>query len=100
MKAVERYQELDMTFSQTRECQFLKVHLHHQHTFPSAFLYSLSFLYHTYSLQDLIQQFEAGDVAQFTRVIADFDRMSKLDAWKTTILLRIKKQMAEEPSLT
>ncbi len=47
-----------------------------------------------------MQQFEAGDVAQFTRAVGDFDRMTKLDAWKTTILLRIKKQIAEEPDLT
>jgi alpha-soluble NSF attachment protein len=47
-----------------------------------------------------LDSFEAGDAAQFTRVVSDFDRMTKLDNWKTTILLRIKKMIAEEPSLT
>ena len=50
--------------------------------------------------QDVTGAVEQGDAAQFTRFVADFDNMSKLDGWKTTILLRIKKSIAEEPSLT
>jgi alpha-soluble NSF attachment protein len=48
----------------------------------------------------LVEAVEAGDAGVFTRHVSDFDRMTKLDSWKTTILLRIKKQIAEEPSLT
>jgi alpha-soluble NSF attachment protein len=43
---------------------------------------------------------EAGDGEAFTGHVVEFDKMTKLDAWKTTILLRIKKEIAEEPSIT
>jgi alpha-soluble NSF attachment protein len=39
---------------------------------------------------------EAGDVEAFTNVVVDFDKMTKLDSWKTTILLRMKKSIGEE----
>jgi alpha-soluble NSF attachment protein len=33
-------------------------------------------------------------VDQFTAVIQEFDSMSRLDQWKTTLLLRAKKRCA------
>lgn len=72
-RALERYQEMDMSFSQTRECKLL---------------------------QDLLNAFDAGDQGQFTAHVAEFDKMTRLDPWKTTILLRVKRLIAEEPSLT
>ncbi|KAK4537118.1 hypothetical protein CDCA_CDCA11G3143 [Cyanidium caldarium] len=40
----------------------------------------------------------SGDVDAFTQVVFDYDAVSKLDPWKTSVLLRIKNQMrhAEE----
>jgi alpha-soluble NSF attachment protein len=46
--------------------------------------------------QALLDAMEAGDVEAFTNVVVDFDKMTKLDSWKTTILLRMKKSIGEE----
>ncbi len=43
--------------------------------------------------------YEDRDVEGFTNTIVDYDRLSKLDPWKTTILLRIKKSIATEEEL-
>lgn len=48
---------------------------------------------------------EAGDSEAFTDSLAEFDNMTRLDAWKTSLLLRVKKRMAaaddvDEPDLT
>lgn len=56
-------------------------------------------------MQDLADAFEAADVEQFTDAIAEFDSMTRLDAWKTTMLLRSKKLIGahdehHEPDLT
>jgi alpha-soluble NSF attachment protein len=71
-RALAKYQELDQSFSSTRECTFLK---------------------------NIITAYEAGDVEQFTNHVIEFDNFMKLDNWKTTILLRIKRSIHEEPSL-
>ena len=51
-------------------------------------------------LQDILTAVENGDVETFTNKVVDFDQLSKLDNWKTTILLRIKKGIQEQPLLT
>jgi alpha-soluble NSF attachment protein len=71
-KSVERYKDMDSSFVQSRECQLL---------------------------QDLLDSVEAADPGKFAGYVAEFDKMTKLDAWKTKILLRIKNTIAEE-SLT
>ncbi|CAG8432808.1 11488_t:CDS:2 [Diversispora eburnea] len=43
---------------------------------------------------------ESGDVESFTNRVVEFDQLTKLDNWKTTILLRIKKSIQDEPLLT
>jgi alpha-soluble NSF attachment protein len=40
-----------------------------------------------------------GDVNQFTSSVVDFDQLTKLDNWKTKILLEIKKSINSELSL-
>ncbi|KAK3828181.1 MAG: soluble NSF attachment protein [Benniella sp.] len=70
--AVARYCEMDVTFSSTRECQFL---------------------------QSLLAAVDNGDVNQFTSSVVDFDQLTKLDNWKTKILLEIKKSINSELSL-
>ncbi|XP_052186582.1 alpha-soluble NSF attachment protein [Diospyros lotus] len=75
--ALERYQDLDPTFSGTREYKLLA------------------------ALADAIDQ---EDVAKFTDAVKEFDSMTQLDAWKTTLLLRVKEALKakelEEDDLT
>ncbi|KAJ7961130.1 Alpha-soluble NSF attachment protein [Quillaja saponaria] len=61
--SLEQYQDLDPTFSRTREYQFLA---------------------------DLATAIDEEDVVKFTGVVREFDSMTKLDAWKATLLLRVK----------
>jgi len=43
--------------------------------------------------QDLGEASESGDIDKFTDAIAEFDSMTRLDQWKTTLLLRAKKRI-------
>ncbi|XP_020109816.1 alpha-soluble NSF attachment protein [Ananas comosus] len=75
--ALERYQELDPTFSGTREYKLLA---------------------------DLAASMDEGDVVKFTDFIKEYDSMTRLDPWKTTLLLRsknaLKAKEEEEDDLT
>lgn len=75
--ALERYQELDPTFSGTREYRLLA---------------------------DLAAAIDEEDVAKFTDAVKEYDSMTQLDAWKTTLLLRVKEALKtkelEEDDLT
>ncbi|KAK6118222.1 hypothetical protein DH2020_048008 [Rehmannia glutinosa] len=69
--------DLDPTFSRTRECKLLA---------------------------DLAAAFDEEDVGKFTVAVKEFDSISKLDAWRTTLLLRVKESIKskelEEDDLT
>ncbi|KAJ5594907.1 Tetratricopeptide-like helical [Penicillium hispanicum] len=67
-RALETYREIDPTFMSTREHQLLV---------------------------DLLQAIEANDQEQFADKLFQFDQLSKLDKWKTTLLLRIKNSIEE-----
>ena len=67
-QALEKYREMDPTFPSTREHQLLV---------------------------DLIEAVEAGDQEAFADKLFQYDQMSKLDKWKTTILLRVKNAIEE-----
>ncbi|KAM7506719.1 hypothetical protein LguiA_017172 [Lonicera macranthoides] len=75
--ALEKYQELDPTFSGSREYRLLA---------------------------DLAAAVDEEDIAKFTDAIKEFDSMTQLDAWKTTLLLRVKEALKakelEEDDLT
>ncbi|XP_054799902.1 alpha-soluble NSF attachment protein 2 [Prosopis cineraria] len=75
--ALERYQELDPTFSGTREYRLLA---------------------------DIAASIDEEDVGKFTDVVKEFDSMTPLDSWKTTLLLRVKEKLKskelEEDDLT
>ncbi|KAK4480675.1 hypothetical protein RD792_013753 [Penstemon davidsonii] len=75
--AIERYEELDPTFSGTREHKLLA---------------------------DLATALDEEDVTKFTDAVKEFDSMTQLDAWKTTLLLRVKEALRakelEEDDLT
>ncbi|KAJ2965134.1 hypothetical protein NQZ79_g42 [Umbelopsis isabellina] len=47
-------------------------------------------------LNKVIQSVEDDDVDAFTQHVFDYDKLSKLDNWKTTILLRIKRSLTDE----
>jgi alpha-soluble NSF attachment protein len=68
-----RYSTQDATFSSTREAKFV---------------------------QALVEAVEAGDSEAFTGAVVEFDQVTKLDNWKTNILLKIKRSIQDEITLT
>ncbi|KKK23952.1 hypothetical protein P175DRAFT_0503061 [Aspergillus ochraceoroseus IBT 24754] len=68
-RALENYREIDTTFASTREHQLLV---------------------------DLVETVEQGDQEAFADKLFQFDQLSKLDKWKTTILLRIKNNIESQ----
>ena len=72
-RAFERYKEIDGSFASAREGRFIG---------------------------ELIEAVDKADGNKFTAVVQEYDQMTKLDNWKTTLLLRIKNKLGEEPSLT
>ncbi|KAL3650325.1 hypothetical protein CASFOL_006728 [Castilleja foliolosa] len=64
--ALEKYQELDPTFSGTREYKLLV---------------------------DLAAAVDEEDIGKFTAAVKEYDSMTQLDAWKTTLLLRVKEAL-------
>ena len=69
---LSKYESLDTTFSSTREAKFVNF---------------------------LIQAIEDGNVQSFTDAVFDFDQVTKLDNWKTSILLKIKKGIDAEDTI-
>ncbi|XP_022146873.1 alpha-soluble NSF attachment protein 2-like [Momordica charantia] len=76
-KALDNYQDLDPTFSGSREYKLLA---------------------------DIASALDEEDVAKFTDVVKEFDSMTTLDPLKTTLLLRVKEKLKakelEEDDLT
>ncbi|PNF40615.1 Alpha-soluble NSF attachment protein [Cryptotermes secundus] len=70
--ALEHYQELYPAFQDSREYKLLRV---------------------------LIDHMEEQNVDGFTEAVKDYDSISRLDQWYTTILLRIKKRVEDNPDL-
>lgn len=70
---LSKYSALDTTFSSTREAKFINI---------------------------ITDALEAGDAETFTAAVFEYDQVMKLDNWKTNILLKIKKNIAEEPTIT
>uniref|UniRef100_A0AAY4AV48 Beta-soluble NSF attachment protein n=1 Tax=Denticeps clupeoides TaxID=299321 RepID=A0AAY4AV48_9TELE len=62
--AVEKYEEMFPAFSDSRECKLLK---------------------------KLLEAHEEQNSEAFTEAVKEFDSISRLDQWLTTMLLRIKK---------
>lgn len=63
-RIINDYEEKDASFSDSRECKFLK---------------------------EILVAMEANDLQLFTDAVIEFDRISRLDSWKTSVLLIIKK---------
>ncbi|KAI4203259.1 MAG: hypothetical protein LQ350_001956 [Teloschistes chrysophthalmus] len=68
-RALDTYRDLDPTFPSTREHQLLS---------------------------DLAEAVEQGDQEVFTDKLFQYDQLSKLDKWKTTLLLRVKEGIEEK----
>lgn len=47
----------------------------------------------------LIEAVEAGDQEMFTGAVVEFDQVTKLDNWKTGMLLKIKRSIKEDTGL-
>lgn len=120
--ALERYDDIDYTFSSSREGKFVKVwklsaaiaiaaHMT-KYTYCNLSCHAamsqislVCIIWERCALQDLVEAFEAGDAERYTDAIAEYDSMTRLDAWKTTLLLRGKKRLQsndeqDEPDLT
>lgn len=50
-------------------------------------------------LQVLVEHLEEQNIDGFTDAVKDYDSISRLDQWYTTMLLRIKKQHNDNPDL-
>ncbi|GHP03697.1 hypothetical protein PPROV_000245200 [Pycnococcus provasolii] len=73
-RVLEKYEDIDPSFGGSREHKFL---------------------------QDLQKARVEGDVDAFTAVVQEFDAMSRLDTWKTNLLLTAKRKLeADEDDLT
>ena len=50
-------------------------------------------------LQSLADAVDAGDVDAFTTAVAEFDSLTRLDAWKTALLVRVKRKIGTRDEL-
>lgn len=58
---------------------------------------TFQFIFH--HLQVLVEHLEEQNIDGFTDAVKDYDSISRLDQWYTTMLLRIKKQHNDNPDL-
>lgn len=68
-RLLDTFAQKDVTFPSTREAKFA---------------------------HELMGACEEGDVERFTGAVYQYDQVTKLDNWKTTVLLRIKKALEED----
>jgi len=66
---LETFAQKDVTFPSTREAKFA---------------------------YELMSACEEGDVERFTAAVFGYDQVTKLDNWKTGVLLRVKKALEED----
>lgn len=68
-QALERYEGVDFTFGESREGKFCR---------------------------QLVECVEGYDAEGFATACFEFDRISKLDPWKTSMLVKVKRSIADE----
>ncbi|KAI6047673.1 soluble NSF attachment protein [Pisolithus marmoratus] len=69
---IQKYMAQDTTFASTRECKFVSA---------------------------IIDAIQAEDQQAFTGCVVEYDQVTKLDNWKTSILLKIKRTIESEPTI-
>lgn len=47
-------------------------------------------------MKKLLEKLETGDADGFSEAVAEYDTVSRLDPWFTSILLKIKKQISND----
>ena len=102
--ALERYEDIDMTWAGSREANLLKVRCSPAPQLPASRptdsiihkSIGAALQHRLCTAQDLADACEEGDVEKFSQVLAEYDSMTKLDSWKTSILLKVKKRIPEE----
>jgi alpha-soluble NSF attachment protein len=47
-------------------------------------------------LKGVKESVEQDDLDRFTSVVGDYDKLTRLDPWKTAVLLKVKKSMESE----
>ncbi|EIW86763.1 vesicular-fusion protein SEC17 [Coniophora puteana RWD-64-598 SS2] len=65
---IAKYSSQDVTFTSTRECKFINV---------------------------LIEAMESENQEAFTAAVVEYDQVTRLDNWKTAILLKVKRGIQE-----
>lgn len=70
--AIKKFEDWSPAFADSRECKFLK---------------------------DIYDKVEANDADGFAEVVRNYDSISRLDQWYTTLLLRIKRKLSQEDDL-
>jgi len=68
----QKYMSQDPTFASTRECKFVNA---------------------------IIDAIQAEDQQAFTGCVVEYDQVTKLDSWKTMILLKVKHTIEGEPTI-
>eukprot|EP01107_Rhizomastix_libera_P003477 TRINITY_DN16106_c0_g1_i1.p1 TRINITY_DN16106_c0_g1~~TRINITY_DN16106_c0_g1_i1.p1 ORF type:complete len:286 (-),score=80.72 TRINITY_DN16106_c0_g1_i1:54-911(-) len=68
-RGIEQFSEIDVTFASSREAKFVTA---------------------------LVESTEQLDIDAFTQAVVEFDSITKLDPWKTTMLLRAKNNIKAE----
>lgn len=74
-RAYDQYKEIDFQFADSRECKLV---------------------------ESVLGAYEDQDMEAFMEALTEYDRVSKLDPWRTKVLLRIKEAITEsaEPDLS
>lgn len=88
--AALEYKRIDNTYSDTRECEFIDVRMV---LFPPPVQRKLTFTPLTKKMLEIA--IESRDLEQFTQVVSSWDQITRLDAWKTNLLLVIKNNLSE-----
>lgn len=70
--AIKKYEEAFPRFTESRECKLITA---------------------------LIGRIEENDLDGFTAAVEDYDQISPMDSWFTTLLLRVKQNIETEPDL-
>lgn len=98
--AIEKYAQQYPAFQDSREFKLIKVGISLLKFYLWCVCVVFGFRRYTlFELQVLCENLEEQNIEGFTEAVKDYDSISRLDQWYTTILLRIKKAADEDPDL-